>query len=184
MKKILIAYMSETGNTKRVAEAIADEAKETGHDVTLAPVREVTADQFSSYDLVLVGSTCHSSDLAEPVKVLLNGIPAGDGPKLAGFVTHATWSASEDPVHREMHEKWAGGCSKTFERVAREKGLSFEGYFNCMGAPNPGIEEFIHNTIIPDEAQWAEYIEEVRRHPTEEDLTDARTFAREILSKL
>jgi len=53
-----------------------------------------------------------------------------------------------------------------------------------MGAPNPGIEEFIHNTIIPDEAQWAEYIEEVRTHPTEEDLTDARTFAREILSKL
>ncbi len=184
MKKILITYMSETGNTKRVAEAIADEVKEKGHDITLASVGDVTANQFSGFDLVFVGSTCHSSDLAEPVKTLLKGIPEGDGPKLAGFVTHATWTASDDPFRQEMHEKWAGKCPKTFESAAKEKGLSFEGYFNCMGAPNPGIEEFVHNTIITDEAQWASYIEEVRKHPTEQDLEDARAFARDVLAKL
>jgi flavodoxin len=182
VKRILIAYFSETGNTKRIAEAIADEVRNGGHDVALAPVGDVDVDGLSGFDLIFVGSTCHSSDLADPAKALLNAIPVGA--KAAGFITHATWMASDDPVRKEMHEKWAGRCPKTFETAAAEKGWSLVGYFNCMGAPSPGIEEFVHNTIITDDAQWTEYIDEARKHPTEEDLRNARAFACDALAAL
>ena len=56
------------------------------------------------------------------------------------------------------------------------------GYFHCEGAPSPPIEGFIRSTIITDDAQWAEYGEEVKKHPTDEDIQAARTFIRDLLS--
>jgi hypothetical protein len=51
-----------------------------------------------------------------------------------------------------------------------------------MGAPNPGIEAFIKSTVILDKDEWARYIEEVRKHPDSEDLENAKSFARKVLT--
>ena len=83
-----------------------------------------------------------------------------------------------------MYEKWAGRCSATFGAISKEKGIKLLGFFNCQGAPNPQIEAFIRNTIITNEKQWAEYIEEVKKHPTAEDIKAAKEFARKLLAKI
>jgi hypothetical protein len=65
--------------------------------------------------------------------------------------------------------------------VSEAKGIVFLGYFHCQGAPSPPIEAFIHNTIITNEDEWALYIAQVRKHPDDRDLQQAREFARQVL---
>jgi flavodoxin len=178
--KILVAYYSETGNTEKVARAIHNEVA-GGHDTRLCTVREITAEDVASYEVVFLGAPCHDSDLARPLKRVLESLPESPEFKLAGFFTHATYSLGAGPRSEELYEKWAGRCHRTFETVCQEKRIMFLGYFNCMGVPSPPITEFIHNVIITDEDEWRTYLPKIQMHPTEEDLRNARAFARKAL---
>jgi len=181
--KILVAYFSETGNTKRIAEAIGEEATVGGHDVDIKTVGEISASQLGEYDVIFLGSTCHSADVAAPVRNILDGLSEGSELKLAGFVTHSTVMPEGDAWQKEMYEQWGGKCPATFETVCKKKAIELLGFFHCQGAPSPQIEAFIHSTIIPDEEHWAEYIEDARKHPTADDVEAAREFTRSALAK-
>ncbi|MCJ7738965.1 MAG: hypothetical protein MUQ10_16895 [Anaerolineae bacterium] len=180
---VLIAVYSQTGNTTKVARAIFDEVSSQGHKVHLQTIAEIRSDDLNAYDLVFMGSACHDSDLAKPVKRLLQDIGESPTFKLAGFVTHSTRMDEEDERARELYERWAGNCIRTFHQVSEEKKIAFLGYFHCQGAPSAPIEAFIHNTIITDDDEWETYVAEVREHPTGQDRQDARVFAQHILTK-
>ena len=181
--KILITHFSQTGNTAKIACAICEELSSQNHEVYLKEISEITSDSLATYDLVFLGSACHDSDLAKPAKRVLERIASLPPYKLAGFVTHATQMPEEGEREQELHEKWAGNCIRTFHRVSEEKQIEFLGYFHCQGAPSPPIEAFIHNTIVTDKDEWETYVEEVKKHPDEEDLQKARGFARHVLAK-
>jgi flavodoxin len=92
-RKILLAYYSRTGTTKKVAEAIAGQLKcdtEEIQDVrsrkglfgwlrsgreamrkVLPPIRETTRDP-GQYDLVIVGSPVWASTMASPIRTWLD----------------------------------------------------------------------------------------------------------------
>ena len=180
---ILIAYFSQTGNTAKVARAIYEEVLSQGHKVHLKKIAEITSNSLNAYDLVFLGSACHDADLAKPIKQILEGIASLPPFKLAGFVTHATQMPEDGERARELYERWAGNCIRTFHQVSEEKQIAFLGYFHCQGVPSPPIEAFIHNTIVTDKDEWEMYIEEVRKHPNEEDLQKAREFARQVLAR-
>ncbi len=181
--KILVAYFSETGNTKKVAESIGKEAETQRNEVVVASIGGIDVNELPGFDVVFLGSTCHSSDIAAPVKKWLDRIPAGATLQLAGFVTHSTTMPEGAAWKKQMYERWAGRCLGSFEHLCANKGFGFLGFFHCQGAPSPEIETFIRNSIIPDETQWTEYIEEVRQHPTTADIEAAKSFAREMLAK-
>ena len=180
---ILIACFSQTGNTAKVARAIYEAVSSRGHEVYLREIGEVTAESLSDYDLVYLGSTCHDTDLARPVKRLVEDVGESPAFKLAGFVTHATQMPEDGERARELYERWAGNCIRSFRRVSEEKQIEFLGYFHCQGVPSPPIEAFIHNTIVTDDGEWETYIAEVRAHPNKEDLQKAGEFARQVLAK-
>ena len=124
----------------------------------------------------------HWTERAElPAKRLLGEVSESPPFKLAGFVTHATQMPEGGKRAKELHERWAGNCSRTFEQVSKEKQIVFLGYFHCQGAPSAPIETFIHNTIITDDEEWESYITDVRDHPNEADLQRAREFAQRVL---
>jgi len=172
--KVLVAYYSETGNTERVARAIYDEVS-MKHNTDLKRVDEITVDTLSDYDFVFLGSACHSTDLASPVKRILGAIPNSPKFKLAGFFTHAASSGG--------FSRWASRCISSFQETSKEKRIDFKGYYNCQGSPSPPIQEFIKREVITSAGEWEEYFEEVRKHPTPEDLQKAKEFARRVLSK-
>jgi len=181
--KILVVYYSQTGNTEKVARVISEEVSKN-HEVHLKKTNEITADSLNNYDLVFLGSPCHDSDLATPAKRLLNAIPNSPKFKLAGFFTHATYTSGESQSQNVLFNRWASRCITSFHEVSKEKQIAFKGYFNCQGAPSPPIKEFIRREIVTSPDAWEEYITEVTKHPTSEDLQKAKKFARKILSQV
>jgi len=181
--KVLVVYYSETSNTEKVAESIHEEASKE-HEADLRRLEEVKVEDLHGYDFIFVGSTCHDSDLAKPMIRFLEAIPENPPFSMAGFYTHSAYTRDDQRFERaeEIFDKWAAKGLRTFERVSRERGIEYRGHFNCMGAPNPGIEAFIKSAIIQDEDEWEEYIEEVKKHPNAEDLKNARLFAKRALT--
>ena len=179
--KVLIAYYSETGNTEKIAKAIYDEASRE-HEAHLKRIKDISAETLNDYDLVFLGSACHSSDLAAPVKRLLKEIPESPKFKLAGFFTHSVWTPEQNEHGKAHFDKWASKCIESFESISKEKRIDFKGYFNCQGSPNPGIQTFIRNEVISSDNEWRTYIQEAKKHPTQEDCEKASSFARKIIS--
>jgi len=181
--KVLIAYYSQTGNTAKVARAIYEEVASQGHEVHLREIGEIRSADLNAYDLVLLGSACHDTDLAGPAKGILEGITNAPSFKLAGFVTHATLMPTGGKRAEMFHEKWAANCARSFLQKSQEGQIDFLGYFSCRGAPSPPIEAFIQSAIITDKGEWEAYIEELRQHPDEQDLLDAKDFASQVLAR-
>jgi flavodoxin len=181
--KVLVTYYSETGNTALVAEAIYDEVVSEGHQADLCEVGDLPADALTDHDLVFLGAACHDTDLARPVKDLLARILPAPPFKLAGFATHSSMLPDAGERERQLYDRWASGCPRSFHQASEEKQIDFLGYFGCQGRPSPGIERFIHNTILTDEDEWATYRDEARKHPDDDDLVRARVFAQEVLAR-
>jgi len=180
--KVLVAYYSETGNTEKIARAIYEEVSKE-HEAHLKKIKEITADTLNNYDLVFLGSACHSADLAPPVKRILDALPKSPRFKLAGFFTHSVQCPEDSARTRNLFNRWAGKCIVSFEKVSKEKQIDFKGYFNCQGVPSSPIQEFIKKEVIVSADEWEAYMEEVRKHPSIEDLQKAKGFAREVLSR-
>ena len=180
--KVLVAYYSETGNTEKIARAIYEEVSKE-HETHLKKIKEVTADTLNSYDLVFLGSACHSADLAAPVKRILDALPKSSRFKLAGFFTHSVPCPEGNARARNLFNRWAGKCLVSFEKVSKEKQIDFKGYFNCQGVPSPPIQEFINKKVIVSADEWEAYMEEVRNHPSIGDLQKAKEFAQGVLSR-
>jgi len=104
--------------------------------------------------------------------------------KLAGFFTHATSMPDGDKRNEELYTQWAGRCIPTFENACEERDIVLLGLFHCMGKASPSIEHFIHQEIITDEDEWNEYLPELRKHPTPQDIENAKNFAEEMIDKL
>ena len=72
MKKVLIAYVSLTGRTKKMAEYIAEGVRFTGHQSELKPTSELkTAEDLAGYDGYIFGSPTYHRDMAGPMKNFL-----------------------------------------------------------------------------------------------------------------
>lgn len=180
--KILIAYYSETGNTKHIAEALYEEASRD-HDVELVNLQDGSIDALNNSQLVFLGAPCHDADLAKSLKRFLAILPENPDFILAGFFTHAVYMPEGTTRRKELYEKWAGKCVSSFERVCQEKSIKLLGYFHCCGSPSPPIEAFIHHVIITSDKEWGEYLLEIRKHPSFEDLKNAKDFTRTIIRK-
>jgi flavodoxin I len=70
MKKVLVLYYSRTGNTEKMANAVAEGAK-SGSDIEVELSYHVDAESLGSYDAILVGSPTYHHDMPVDFKSLL-----------------------------------------------------------------------------------------------------------------
>jgi len=71
--RVLVAYHSFSGNTERMAEAVAEGAKTvSGTEVLLKRVGEITASDLFSSDAIVVGSPVYWSNMSAEVKAFFD----------------------------------------------------------------------------------------------------------------
>ena len=91
MKKVLVAYVSVTGNTKQMADYIAEGIRISGHDAEVKKVSEIKSDkELHGFDGYVFGCPTYHRDMTENMKTFLfMAKKAGLGGKLGGaFGSH------------------------------------------------------------------------------------------------
>jgi len=70
--KVLVAYYSQTGNTQKMAEFIAESIQKEGVDVDCKRVEEVSARQLVDYQGIILGSPVYYGTMSYEIKRLLD----------------------------------------------------------------------------------------------------------------
>jgi len=162
--KVIVTYMSQTGNTKKVAEAIFQEIKGKKE---IKPMEEVSS--LAGYDLAFVGSPLQASGMAGDAKSFLE--QHARGKNVALFITHA--SPKEEPGLKG----WLDNCK------AAAAGANLLGMFDCQGEMSQALADFMVNSGDPTLVEWGKKRSETVGKPDAASLKKARTFAREIMKK-
>jgi NAD(P)H dehydrogenase (quinone) len=72
MSGILIIYYSLSGNTKKMAEAIAEGIKKEGLGAVIKKVKDVAVDELLKYKAIVIGSPTYYGTMAAEIKKLLD----------------------------------------------------------------------------------------------------------------
>ena len=104
---VLVAYYSERGHTKELAEAVSVGAgKESEVTVVLRSVKDATTKDILAADAIIVGSPVFNGAVAPQVQEFINSWPFKDAPlkdKIGGaFATGGGISAGEEFVQMNI----------------------------------------------------------------------------------
>ena len=141
--QILVLYYSRTGNTQKLAEAIAKGVDEVdGVTAVLKNTDEVTKDDFLNSDGIIAGSPVYFGVMAAQLKKIIDEF-VGIRSKMEGKVG-AAFATSADP---------SGGKETTIMSIIQAlliygmvivgDPMSATGHYgvSCVGAPNSGSED-------------------------------------------
>jgi flavodoxin len=163
--KTLVAYFSQTGQTKKVAEAIYESIE---GDKELKELSQV--DGLEGYDLSFIGFPIIAFGPAKDGKDFLEQHAAGR--KIALFITHAA------PEDQEGVDAWLDKC--------REAAASADlvGFFDCQGELAEAIANVLLKSDDPMMRSFGERRPETLGQPDAACLQRAGEFARETMGKL
>jgi hypothetical protein len=159
--KSTVVYFSQSGNTKKVADAIASALP---GEVALANLSE--APPLEGSDVVFVGMPLLR--FTAPPEVCSYLREACAGRRVALFVTHA--------APEEMPElgPWLQSCR------ASASGTELAGFFNCQGQLAEPVRRFMADSGDPMLVGFAALAEGALGQPDELRLERARAFARSV----
>jgi len=113
--KICVLYFSRSGNTKRMAEAIAESAKAPAFNMSTSEPSVV-----EKYDLIVMGTPVEGFRPAKETLTFIEHLPKAEDKKAILFCTHALWKGS------------------TFKVL--EKELSSKGYETILSVSKKGMK--------------------------------------------
>lgn len=173
MLDYLVIYESETGNTKKIATEIF--AALPGMSKDLIEINE--RDEIPEAKIYFVGFCVHRGTCSIEVGNFLGGL---SGKAVALFATCGAGSSEEYFKHIENSA-----------RIWVEDDNLYLGGFVCQGKMPQQVrmkyEAMLHNGSEEDSAKFQRQIQnfdEAMIHPTKEDLSAAREFAKTCLEKL
>lgn len=127
MKKIIVVYESRYGNTKLVAESIAEGMREAGGvEPTLSSIKEVSFSKMADYDAILIGSPNHIGGPTGSAKKFINklGEPNLNGKQVAVF---DTYMGKDFQKAVKKMEKRIRGKAPRLELVAQGLSIQVQG---------------------------------------------------------
>jgi flavodoxin len=163
--KVLIAYMSLTGNTRKIAEAIFQEIHE---EKEIKELNEI--DDLKGCDLAFVGFPMHGFGAPEEAQSFLKKHCRGK--KIALFVTHGA------PEYSDDLPPWLAKCKEA------AVGAIVIDMFNCQGELAQNVIDELLKHDDPKVRTWGEYGPLTRGQPDASRVERARVFAREIMERI
>jgi len=105
MKKAIVIYHTQFGNTEKIAKALALGMGEQRIKVDCISVEKVEIDKLTEYDIMAIGSPTHIRTLSKSMKAFLEKLESVDikGKKAFAFDT-------------KMQSWWAGSAGKGIEK--------------------------------------------------------------------
>jgi flavodoxin len=160
--KVLVAYMSSTGNTKKVADAIYGEID---CEKEIKPISEVN--DIGGWDLAFLGFPVHGYGPDKKTTKIIEGL-CTKGRKVALFVTHAAPENEPD----------VQGWMEKFKQAAA--GAELVGFFDCQGQLAKGVK-FIMKIAPNKEMRSQAKRDNSAGQPDQARLEKARVFARNTM---
>ena len=112
MAKVLIVYVTTTGNTEKMAGIISEAAKAAGADVTCKTVGEASVSELAGYDVIALGSPAMGAEVIEEAE-------------MEPFFTDAAKSLSGKKVALFGSYDWGDGeWLRTWEDRCKEAGAN------------------------------------------------------------
>lgn len=163
--KILVTYMSLTGNTKKIAEAIYETISE---EKEIKPLAEI--EDLDDYNFVFIGFPIHQSGQPDKVKKFIESKTKGR--KIALFITHAT------PPGAPFLEPLLAKCK------ASADDSDLVGFFNCQGVLAQQVADMLLKIDDPKFQEFGKMRHVTVGHPDASEVENARIFAKEIMNKI
>jgi flavodoxin len=165
LMNVLVAYMTKTGNTKKVAEAIFDEIADKKD---IKPIDEV--DSLQVYDVAFLGFPIHQMGPDKKTTKLLEK-HCVNGRRIVLFITHA--GPEDSPDLPPMLEKF----------LSAARGATLVDMFHCQGELAKGIKRMM--SIMPSAKfrMWAK-MDNSQGQPDQTRIDRARAFSRAVMKKL
>ena len=162
--KVLVAYMSKTGNTRKVAEAIFEAISDYKE---MKPINEVRS--LDGYDIAFLGFPVLRSGPDKKTKEFLEK-HCVNGRNVVLFITHATPEDSHELP--QMLDK--------FKRAAREARIV--DMFDCQGELARGVKLVMSVLPDPQLRSWAKQ-DSSKGQPDKTRLERARSFSTKVMKK-
>lgn len=163
--KVIVAYMSLSGNTKKIAEAIFQEIQE---EKEIKQLNEI--DDLEGYDLAFVGFPMHGFSAPEEAKDFLEKYCRGE--KIVLFVTHGA------PEHSSELQPWLEKCREA------AAGANVIDMFNCQGELAQYVIDELLKSDNPRYRAYGEAGPSTKGQPDAARVERARLFAREVMERI
>ncbi len=163
--KVLVTYVSQTGNTKKVAQAVFEGLQDPKDMMEIGKITNL-----DGYDLVFVGFPIIAYKAAPDAVSFLDKYAAGKN--IALFVTH---SAPED---MPVVATWIEGCKAAASKA------NLKGVFNCQGELGEQIANYMLQSSNPQLAAWAKQRPATIGQPDASRLNKAKVWGQQIVKSL
>ena len=161
--KALVTYLSKTGNTEKVAQAIHEGIAFVEKEIL--PIKDVR--DMGKDDLFFVGFPVHDHSIPGIAEKFIRKIP--EGKKVAFFATHGSLRGGVFAITAFYY---------AISLATKKKVL---GTFGCRGkVKEPVIEKLLKS---PQDKYWAIEAQSAGQHPDSHDLEDATRWARWMVLK-
>ncbi len=107
MKKALVIYHTQFGNTEKIARALASGMSEQGLDVDCVKVDAVQIDALPEYNLLVIGGPTHGFGMSRPMKAFIEALERMDlrGKKAFAFDTKnrsRLWGSAAKGIEKRL----------------------------------------------------------------------------------
>ncbi|NPD87734.1 MAG: flavodoxin [Asgard group archaeon] len=164
--KVLVAYLTRTNNTGKIAKAIFEEIKT---DKEIKKLDEL--ENLNGYDIIFFGFPIENFGPSNNVKEFLE--KNSSNKRIALFVTHGS------PEFSDYLTPWLEQCRDSLDNSAEFLGLS-----NYQGEVAQMVIDSLNKSENPTLRYFAQESPKSKGQPDEKRIERAKEFAREIMKKV
>jgi flavodoxin len=130
-----VLYFSQTGNTRKFAEAISDSLKIPAvYDITTAEPTVV-----NDFDLIILGTPVHGFSPSVESLAFVERLPDGDGKRAILFCTHRLWTGRTfGKLKKELKKK---GYSTLLSVSVKGKEFAEEDFSDAIDKIKEALKE-------------------------------------------